>query len=72
MGVFVEVEEADGFGAVFHVFGEDLGGVGFGDSGGLFAEGVLADGEDFVVGEEAEGEGVELGHVAADEEGGVE
>ena len=34
----------------------------------LFAERVLIDGEHFVVGQEAEREGVELGHVAADQQ----
>ncbi len=63
---FPAVEESDGQGTVFHFFGPDFEVIGLCDAAGLFAQGILVDIEHFVIGEEIEGELIELGQVAAD------
>jgi len=66
------VKEAEGPGSVGQGLGPYLAVAGAGDPSGFFAEGVLIDGEDFVVGNQVEREVIQLREVAAEDERGRE
>ena len=60
------VKEAYGGRAVVHFFGPNFGVAFFPDAAGLAPERVLVNGENFVVGQEAEGKIVEIFQIAAE------
>src|ERR1700743_2146200 len=60
------IEETDGFAAVRQILCHDACIALEGDDGGLFAEWILVDGEDLVIGEQAKGKGIEFGEVVAE------
>lgn len=62
------VEEADCLGAVFHVLGPDFEIANFRDATGLPAERILIYLEDFIIGQKAQREVVQLRHITTDEQ----
>ena len=67
-GVSAQVEEANGFGTVFKVFGIDSKVPVPGHAKGLLAERVLVYGQDFVIRQQVEREVVELIQIAAEQQ----
>src|SRR4051794_5453353 len=67
--VFTKVEETDCFRAILEVFGVNAEVAVFENGESLFAEGVLVNGEDFVVGEQVKCEFVELIEIATEQQG---
>src|SRR6185437_9394643 len=68
-GVAVFVEEGDGDVAVGQGFGQDVQAAGGGDHGALFAEAVLVDGDDVLVGQDRQGGAGGVGDVGAGDQG---
>jgi hypothetical protein len=69
LGLFLpEIEQADGKGAILHGLGDCLVEIAAGYPHALPAEGILVHGKHLVVREKAEGEGVEVGQIAAEEQ----